>query len=227
MPRPPIERGWREAIFSIVANPTPNERLTDQSIVRRLREVAPRIGRTDVPSPRSVGRIRKEFGELDEEDRRDYYRFHWPASMEDGSLPWEASAAALELLRMPTKSRPTISLVKWFYRLTLAVPDAPVEDRKNRAIFLAMNEAADSPSPRAKETVEGWMIYQPWTSADAELEYQEAILAAVVPDEQIPIASMDTIELGFWDSGPGAHDELRDYLESKVEQAQQEEGDTQ
>ena len=223
MPRPRIARGWKEAIWSIVANPPANERLTDQAIVKRLKAVAPRIGRTDVPSARSVGRVRKEFFEQPEQVRREYHRLHWPESMENGSLPWEASAAALELLRMPAKGRPPARLVKWFYRLTLAVPDAPLKDRKNRAIFLAMNEAADTSNPRGSETVEGWMIYQPWTSADAKLKYEEAILAGVVPDEQVPIASKDAIELAFWDSPPGAYDELRDHLESRYGQARQKE----
>ena len=220
MPQRPIAEHWKRRIGTLVENPPRGERLTDRRIAAVLEEEAQRLGRDDSPSERSVGRIRKHHERPGAEDeRREYRLYRWPNSMEDESLPWEAAAAGLELMRAYGYKRPLVPLVRWFYRLTLAVPDAPLKERKNRAIFLAMNEAADSPNPQAYDTVEGWMLYQPWTSADAELEYQEAILAGVVPNEQVPLSSRDAIELAFWDSMPWASDELREYLESKPRQA--------
>lgn len=177
MPRPPIARGWREAISSIVANPPLNERLTDQAIVRRLKDVAPRIGRTDVPSARSVGRIRKEFLEQPEEVRREYYRFHWPESMEDGSLPWDASAAGLELIRADENVRPPLRLVKWFWRISTTAPDAPYSYRRGMAGILAAAEIIGALTPDVYRAIESATVYEPWRSGEAAREYERAVLA--------------------------------------------------
>jgi len=221
MPQRPIADHWRRQVRLLVENAPPGERLTDRRIAAMLERDALRLGRHDSPSERSVGRIRKQHEDTRPAERREYRRFRWPDSMEDESLPWEAAPAALELMRAYSYERPLLPVIRWFWRVSVAVPDAPLEERKNRAIFLAMNEAAASPNPRALESVECWMIYQPWTSADAELKFNQAILAGVVPDDQVPISSMDAIELAFWDSEPGAYDELRAYLESGLGHAQQ------
>ena len=52
-----------------------------------------------MPAARTISRIRKdEWPLVEEKDRARYRTFYWPESTERGDLPWEASAAALELM---------------------------------------------------------------------------------------------------------------------------------
>ena len=209
MGRPKIDTYWINLVRGFLKT---EPRKSAKSIEISLAFIGPRLPkpRDDLPKERTIRDIAKRFGELTPERQQQYSQFHWPEAMAAELLPWEASAAALELLRAhPWSSRPLIRLVRWFWRVSMAVPDAPFEQRKDRAVLLAMNDVAESPAPLVFETVEGWMLYQPWTSVGAELKYQEAIAAGAVPNEQVPISSEAVIELAFWDKKPGAFDELR------------------
>ena len=119
------------------------ERVSDKAIEKRLKEHAAELWQKPdsysrdlslkVPSPRSIGRIRKEDWELMPHSEKAQYRlFHWPQSMERGDLPWEASAAGLELLRLRGENlsdpefRPDHRMVTWFWRVNQAAPVASI-----------------------------------------------------------------------------------------------------
>lgn len=82
----------------------------------------------DPGSERWVGGILRNVWAMMKEDQlREYRHFYWPESMKRGDLPWEASAAALELLMFldynGVRARPSVLLVKWYWRVRAASPD--------------------------------------------------------------------------------------------------------
>src|SRR5437867_368314 len=118
MPRPPIARYWIERVRAIVEN---DPRLGSPRITKRLEQEGAAIGRDDYPSERAVSRIKEKHRAAPLEERREYRLCRWPESMERGDLPWEASAAALELVCWLAPLEPLpIRLVKWYWRVTLA-----------------------------------------------------------------------------------------------------------
>jgi hypothetical protein len=196
MARPRIEPFWEEAIRAATEN---EPRLGPLGVRARLEKAAADIGKPDlrVPSLRTIGRIQREFRQRPEEERRPYRDLYWPESFERGDLPWEASAAALELLRVWEKwpphilemilpvpeeralfgynfgDRPSVRLARWFWRLTQAAPDADAKDRRSVAEFLEAAEVVGSePVERA---VEAFLQYAPWRSAEAATAYQTAL----------------------------------------------------
>jgi hypothetical protein len=103
-----------------------------------------------VPSARTVSRIMKEFDPSPEEEKAQYRHFYWPESMERGDLPWEASAAGLEILAslgharwasvgrgLPESARPSIRLVKWLWRITLVAPGSGFTERYRCAVLFS------------------------------------------------------------------------------------------
>ena len=76
------------------------------------------------PSARWVGSI---LASVNDDQLREYRKLHWPESFQRGDLPWEASAAALELLMFldsnGVRERPPIRLVMWYWRVIQAVRD--------------------------------------------------------------------------------------------------------
>lgn len=143
MPQPPILDYWKERVYSEVAlMEQRGGRVSDKAIETRLKEHADELWQKPdsysrelskkVPSPRSIGRIRKEDWEPKaESDKARYRLFYWPESIERGDIGWEESAAGLELLRLldenvpdPEYRRPDNRLVKWFWRVSQAAPRA-------------------------------------------------------------------------------------------------------
>lgn len=99
-------------------------------IYKELSQEAARGGYELPISESTVTRIlRNDWVKLPEEKRWQYRHFYWPESMERGYLPWEASAAALELLgyslSLNPRMRPSIRMVKWYWRITTATPGMP------------------------------------------------------------------------------------------------------
>ena len=141
---------WIERVRSIKAN---NPSWGGGRITRALQQEASESDREGpVPSEATVRRIlRRYWDQMSEVDQNQYLYFYWPESMERGDLPWEASAAAIELLRYypihmentaadttaRVNKRPSIRLVKWFWRVTQAMPspprDTPPEARRLHA----------------------------------------------------------------------------------------------
>lgn len=114
-------------------------------ITTKLEQTAANGNFGDPPKERWVGKYLKGLNEDSKwpQEEREYREFYWPESMEQDALPWEASAAALELSRyfhLGNRGRPSIRLVKWFWRVTLAAPGAPVWDREDAASRLTVKE---------------------------------------------------------------------------------------
>jgi hypothetical protein len=136
MPRPSIDQFWREQIRSVSAN---NSKLGPGPIQRELARIGESTGRSDWPSERTIGRELRRFRDASEAVRREYREFHWPATMERGDLPWQASAVGLELLRhlhatnatqeQQRYGRPLVSTVRWLWYVTMARPDLSLDVR--------------------------------------------------------------------------------------------------
>ena len=137
---------------------------------------------TPAPSDRAIRRIMSEFKAAPAQDRLPYRIFSWPQSMELGALPWEASRAALDLLKLRNDERlgpPLIREALWFWHVTQAAPDAPLGTRQGLAAYLTMREIRNLPARNAH--VERLMMYQPW-KGDAEAK---AFKKAPPPDEEL------------------------------------------
>ena len=151
---------------------------------------------TPVPSDRAIRRIMAEFKAASEEERLPYQVFTWPGSMESGALPWEASRAVLDLLRLRTEKRfgpPLVREAQWFWRITLAIPDAPIDERHDAALELAMHAVALNPSPHTFTVIQWRLAYQPWRSAKDREAYDR------LPSE---LRKSPVIELGILDALP-------------------------
>ena len=204
MPRKPIDQFWRERVKALVAIPPEGRRLTDKRIADILEEEAgsfdlrnPR--RYDFPSERSVQRIRILFVGVSEAVR-DYQRFRYPDSCTSGALPWESAAVAFELIREHRLDEaPPVRLVRWLWRVTLAIPDAPLHDRVRYAFELAARDAGLALQDVHERMATG--RWQPWdttkplltlttegTSRDKEDPWPEelwALFAAYLPPDDI------------------------------------------
>src|SRR5579859_4416436 len=67
---------------------------------RQFRDLAEENGWHDIPAERTVKRRVESLHQLSREDLELHARFRWPQSMLTGVVPWEASRAALDLLRV-------------------------------------------------------------------------------------------------------------------------------
>ena len=156
MPNTRIIDEWKGGIYEIKAN---YPRYGPDRILAKLKEREP--DRTDYPSSRTVGRALKDFQDMQPEEQDQYRYFYWPETMEAGTLPWEASRSALELLGHmedigPRGGRPTIRYVKWFWRLTQVAPDASIQERREFAAYLGLSDAlrgSGSPAEKFVPTV--------------------------------------------------------------------------
>jgi hypothetical protein len=144
-----------------------------REIFERLEREAETLGRDDAPSKRTIGRIRAEHKAVPEMERVAYRYVYWPEAMERGSLPWEASAAVFELLRYCAAQgrRPTVREAFWYWRATLAAPDAPAADRRRVADTLGIFENIPESAARLAE---GFLLHRPWTP-DGDAAWQAAM----------------------------------------------------
>ena len=206
MPRPRIHRFWIEKIRGILANNSPMGGVEMRRLLKYDPEMEKQNPPTPVPSDRAIRRIMAEFKDAPEEERLPYQFFAWPGSMENGALPWEASRAVLDLLRLRTENRmrpPLIREAQWFWRVTLAIPDAAIEKRRHIALHLAMHAITLNPSPQTLTAIQWEMVYQPWRSAKdkqahkrlpSELRHRPVIelpLPAALPLVEVPRPQKD------------------------------------
>ena len=96
MPRPPISKHWNDKIWEVRANEGVDWSAARMS--RRLEEIAANESRNNPPHRTTVQR---ELDKITQDQKRlgEFRYVYWPESFgERGELPWEASAAVLELL---------------------------------------------------------------------------------------------------------------------------------
>jgi hypothetical protein len=170
MPRRKIDSRWRTHIFDCKRE---DPALSAERMAIRFEEAARAGGPKDWPSARTIRRVLDDWEKMPEGERRQYGYFRWPESMEDGSLPWEASSAALELLRrLCGFHRPPVRLVKWFWRVTQAAPKAGIDAHYEAATQLAVEEALHT-AERTRD-VEWYLAFQPWRSEEDSAAYKRA-----------------------------------------------------
>jgi len=137
MPRPKTDPFWVDRIRELDTN---YPRMTHAEMGRRLEGIGAEKGRNDWPSDRTMRTLRAKWkAPTFDEERRQYRYLHWPETFERGDLPWEASAAALELLREHHKRkfpRPMLALVRWFCRVKMAAPTLSFEEQSALAAHL-------------------------------------------------------------------------------------------
>ena len=141
---------------------------------------------TPVPSDRAIRRIMERFKELPRAQQQPYTVFSWPESMESGALPWDASRVALDLLRdnyaivgSQKSVNPLVREVRWLWRVTQAIPDAPLDRRVSLAGLLHTIENFLAPGllglpenrPQAMAVFQWVMAFQPWRSPEDKEAY--------------------------------------------------------
>src|SRR5438552_16136222 len=154
MPRPRIDDFWIGEIRRYCANhPNPSAAEIRREL-GKLKKDAP----TSVPSDRAILRVKTEFRGMASQDQDQYKYFSWPASMKSGALPWEASRACLDLLACfaVTRRRPLNALAENFWRVTQAIPDAPIGWRITAAFYLTKVSMSDKPHADLT-SVEWWL----------------------------------------------------------------------
>jgi hypothetical protein len=155
-----------------------NEGFGAGRIAKRLAILADQTGRNDPPSPRGVSRILKR---ITEEDWRQYQIARWPESCETAALPWESSAALIELLRhlLSTRQpRPSILLARCYWYVSLARPDLPPSAKLIAAHAVATRYG--SPDYRiGARGIERFLVGD-WPAPDAEAQVPAWIRAAML-----------------------------------------------
>ncbi len=145
-------------------------------------------------SPRTVSRWLTEFRGRTEEEKFEYKVFSWPESMEKGFLPWEAARSLLDLLERllhtykgtaeaAIYTLPTNLEARWFWRVTQAAPDAPIDTRANIARFLTQAERFQPPEAANAifEEFRWRLVYQPWKSDEHTRQYESAQKSKKIP----------------------------------------------
>jgi hypothetical protein len=113
----------------------------------------------DVPSIRTIGDWMKR-GRAETAPDLNEEVVSWPESFgDDGLFPWEASAAYFELVRLFDSERlaplaggrrPLYPLMRWYWRMTLAVPGLDPTRRWSVAAAFAIAEVLGTPRQRAE-----------------------------------------------------------------------------
>ena len=199
MPQPAVKKRVKASVFEMFDE---KPRLTTSEIRERLVSTADEATREGwafkAPSERTIRRLHEEYVGLTDEERSQYHRLEWPESMELGAaitgLPWEASAAVLELLAFLLRKglpRPTVRHGKWFWRITDAVPDAPLAYRALTSRLLAAGEVSGSLPSAELRKVEGYLAFARWRSDENKQSYRVAIDKGAVPR---PILMFDAID---------------------------------
>lgn len=155
------------------------------------------------PSARTVGRIRQEFWKLPAEEQQQYGLFCWPDSMDNGALPWEAASAAFELLQRAHQDErpPPVRLVRWFWRITLAAPDADFSLRLPFAQCMAAAEVLGGPvGAKVQRWVESYLRFAPWQSVDRSMRAAAGGLISEWPLAELREAgwTQEAVDLMIW-----------------------------
>jgi hypothetical protein len=186
MPNIRIRDEWEPMVKEIIADLGP--RTGPTPILRELKDRVERLRKsgeqfpTDYPSTRTIQRIKED---ITPEELREYESFRWPESMKAGRLPWESSAAALELLGYWSRQshrRTSVGLARWYWYVTQAVPDLSMlsddpelPGRLAIALLLSDWESMQSTPQGYTDAVEAYLSYAPWRNDDNKRLYLEAI----------------------------------------------------
>jgi hypothetical protein len=195
MPRRPIHRFWQDRIKELTENFPGISAEAVEATLRQNTAAARRAGASDaVPTPRTIARYIRAFKPQPEQDRLAYRYASWPESMESVFLPWEASRPLLDLLYERLKNYkgspeaamytlPTNLEARWFWRLTLAAPTLPIEQRANMAKQIADTERFFPPDEvkRVLEHFKWQLTFQTWRD-DRKIEYEAAQKVKVIPE---------------------------------------------
>ena len=173
MPQPPIHLYWKDRIKHHLGK---GQRPLPATAIRHILKEEYAALDFDLqeeyrpaPSVRSIGRIREnEWVPLSVEEKVQYREFYFPESMERGELPWEASAACLELLGSDVELRPTVRLAQAFWRITLAAPDLDASTRQELARKWSVWQSLGSHAvPQELRNLELFLAIGPWKSEEA------------------------------------------------------------
>jgi hypothetical protein len=132
MPRPRTDEGIEEEVYRKAIN---FPRLGATLIHREI------IGDGNLPAVRTIGEMIARARALPEVEQRRYMEVRWPESFGTADLPWEAAPHIAEL-RSWLAHAPTVSVAKWFYRVTLAAPGLHPAQRNVAAVWLSRADAA-------------------------------------------------------------------------------------
>jgi hypothetical protein len=163
MPKESTDMMFVELIHSMAA-----KGMKPTAISREIDEGVAAGSWKDAPGLRTVQRLYAEWKAIPEQIRLDQRTFHWPDSMLDGAIPWEAGQAALDLIRYCESyelERPIIRAVRWFWRLRQAAPEIPTEDASYVAHTLAAIDYARVAGLDPHTTMmplEAFLIWGPW-----------------------------------------------------------------
>ena len=150
----------------------------------------------------------KEFNNRDEWQTLLESPFQWH-KLEEFGLPWEASSFLLEMwvfvlkrqslveravgtqarigtgppIGVPPMPAPTVREARWWWRVHLAAPDLSNAKVWNLGNTFSLCEMAHHVLGRPSELgdLEAYLAYRPWTSDQAQKEYQRAIEAGHIP----------------------------------------------
>lgn len=187
MVRPKLDRWWTDFARGLFEN---EPRLNDRQVAERCEQMMAKTERLNPPAQRTITKWRHQWRTATVEQRMAYRRFFWPESMVQGLLPWEAGQVTLEALRRGFEHdwfRPTVATMRWLWRVTLAAPDASLDDRMQEAQYLSASEVignlstegAYSPGVRGTEA---FLAAAPWRSQESRALYTRLRDRHKIPD---------------------------------------------
>jgi hypothetical protein len=203
MTRERLSQDWIDRMYFIFEN---EPRTPDYVIAEQMKSFATEWGRNDYPKLRTIQKYRQAYRASEPEVKAQYRLFQWPESMIQGDLPWEASRASLELRAfldvLGIRTSPPLSLVKWFWRVTLADPQARIDLRLSAAAGLARQEALEEPFDRGYEW---WLAYMQIPGDEDRKKLYEAAQRRPPEDHPIPkvpthlsASTKDGVTMAFW-----------------------------
>jgi hypothetical protein len=194
MPRPRYSR------YDVMIAKLAAESTSAAEVARTFAQLAAGEGWQDIPSERTVRRRALEFQKRLPRlgTPAQNWRFSWPDSMLSVTLPWEASRAALDLLKYRDEhglDLPTNREAKFFWHIRQASPTIDDAHASTRAALLAVVEFFMEVDRTAVVQLD-WLMwalaYQPWLSPEGAAAYERATFRGLDPIEADPIPAEAT-----------------------------------
>ena len=189
MPRP------RFSQYDVIIAKLAAESSSAAEVARTFAQLAAGEGWQDIPSERTVRRraldFQKRLARLGTQAQN--RRFSWPESMMTVTVPWEASRAALDLLKYRDENSlqlPTNREARFFWRIRQASPAIDDARASTLAALLAVAEffmEIDDTAVVQLDWLMWGLAYQPWLSPEAAAAYERATFRGLDPVEADPI----------------------------------------